>query len=96
MSEQLVKEMEEYMSHPRRNQTIELDCAPGGTRPGDLIAGVIEGTGLELKEPVGKFFGNWTWDYRDVPEDEWKRIREITKPRVQALYNSGCIRYGSW
>lgn len=30
-------------------KTIELDCPPGGIRPGDLIDGVIKDTGLELK-----------------------------------------------
>jgi hypothetical protein len=38
-------------------KTIILDCPPGHPRPGDLIAGVIEGTGLELKEAVSKLFG---------------------------------------
>lgn len=41
-------------------QTIEPDCAPGGIRPSDLIAGVIEGTGLAEKEPDSKMFGNFT------------------------------------
>jgi hypothetical protein len=27
-------------------QTIELDCAPGSLRPGDLIGGVIKDLGL--------------------------------------------------
>jgi len=29
-------------------QTIELDCPPLTPRPGTYIAGVIEGTGLEV------------------------------------------------
>lgn len=77
-------------------QTIELDCAPGGIRPGDLIEGVIEGTGLPKKETVGRFFGNWMWDYSEIPHEEWMRIRPILKERVVKLYNSGVIRYGSW
>lgn len=77
-------------------QTIELDCAPGGLRPGDLINGVIEGTGLESREPVGKLFGNWTWDYSDVPAETWKQVQPVLKQRITALYNAGDIRYGSW
>jgi hypothetical protein len=77
-------------------QTIELDCAPGSPRPGDLIAGVIEGTGLELKEPVSQLFGNWTWDYSDIPAETWATVRVTLKARVTALYNRGLIRYGSW
>ena len=79
-----------------RQQTIELDCPPGDPRPGDLIASVIEGTGLPLRERVGAFFGNWTWDYNDIPEAEWEKVKPILKERITALYHSGVIRYGSW
>ncbi len=77
-------------------QTIELDCPPGNPRPGDLIEGVIKGTGLDSREPVGKFFGNWVWDYSDVPANMWTAIQPTVKGRVTALFNSGLIRYGSW
>jgi hypothetical protein len=77
-------------------QTIELDCAPGMTRPGDLIAGVIEGTGLPEREACSKFFGNWTWDYSDIPADVWEATKQVRKERVTALYHQGMIRYGSW
>jgi hypothetical protein len=77
-------------------QSIELDCAPGMTRPGDLIAGVIEGTGLKEQEPAGTFFGNWTWVYPDVPESQWKVIQKVLKKRIEKLYHAGAIRYGSW
>ena len=77
-------------------ETIELDCPPGSPRPGDLIGGVIAGTGLPESEPVSTFFGNWTYAY-DIPRDKWEReIQPVIKPRIQALYNSGVIRYGSW
>lgn len=78
-------------------QTLELDCAPGYPRPGDLITGVLEGTGLAVPEkPVSMFFGNWTYAF-DVPAEEWKtRIQPIIKPRIEALYRAGKIRYGSW
>jgi len=77
-------------------QTIDLDCAPGATRPGDLIDGVLEGTGLvPLGEP-SKFFGNWCWAF-DCPTEEWKeRVQPIIIPRIKALYATGLIRYGSW
>jgi hypothetical protein len=78
--------------------TIELDCPPGGTRPGDLIGGVIAGTGLPDREPVSKVFGNWTWDYSDVSEisDLWPKIKDTLEQRITALHHSGKIRYGSW
>lgn len=81
--------------------TIELDCAPGGVRPNELIGRVIAGTVLEQHTqpdaPNSTFFGNWTWNYTEkVTEEEWKAVQEFTKPRVQRLYNEGFIRYGSW
>ena len=78
-------------------KTIELDCAPGWPRPGDLIDGVIEGTGLPQKKPCSMFFGNWVWDYQqDVTDEQWLEIQKITKPRIEQLYHNGQIRYGSW
>lgn len=77
-------------------QTIDLDCAPGWPRPGDLIEGVLEGTGLTAEEPVAKIFGNWTWVF-EMERGEWvERIQPIIKPRIEALYHAGQIRYGSW
>ena len=78
------------------NQTIELDCWPGFPRPGDLIAGVIEGTGLPTREDCGRCFGEWTWDYNDIPEETWKKAQPILKERISALYDKGQIRYGAW
>lgn len=80
----------------KMRQSIELDCPPGEPRPGDLIASVIEGTGLELREPISKVFGNWAWSYSDVPAELWATIKPILKERITALYNRGVIRYGSW
>lgn len=77
-------------------QTIDLDCPPGNPRPGDLIEYVIQDLGLELRKPVIMFFGNWTWDYSDVPPEKWKAIQATLKERIAKLYNDGIIRYGSW
>ena len=77
-------------------QTIELDCPPGSPRPEDLIGKVIEGTGLPERDTVSRFFGNWTWDYNDVPKEIWGRIQPILKERITKLYDAGVIRYGSW
>jgi hypothetical protein len=77
-------------------QTIELDCPPGFPRPDQLIAAVIEGTGLDKRDPVSTFFGNFTWDYSDIPADTWKDIRGTLKERIIRLHENGHIRYGSW
>lgn len=82
-------------------KTIELDCAPGGIRPGELITGVVKGTVLEQhtepNNPKGMFFGNWTWDYEGkVTDEEWLKAQEVTKVRIARLFHEGFIRYGSW
>ena len=78
------------------NKTIELDCPPGGVRPGDLIGKVIAGTGLKKKKHISCFFGNWTWDYSEVTDEDWMKIQPILMERITDLYNKGIIRYGSW
>ncbi len=84
------------MTEERFTQMIELDCPPGNPRPGDLIAGVIEGTGLPLRDHILVLFGNWMWDYSDISPDIWNNIQPIIKERITNLYYNGIIRYGSW
>lgn len=88
---------EEYGVRPLPvHQTVELDCAPGFPRPGHLIGGVIEGTGLPEKESESRIFGKWTWDYSEVDPELWKQARPVLKERIKALFEKGLIRYGSW
>ena len=77
-------------------KTIQLDCSPGLPRPGSFINYVIKGTGLEERETVSRTFGNWTWDYNDVPDETWKEIKATLKRRIEYLCEEGIIRYGSW
>ncbi len=81
--------------------SIKLDCAPGNPRPGDLIAGVLEGTRLAVSdfEPPNKSFHQWTY----VLKEGEARAKLFTahklttfKPRIEALYYEGVIQYGSW
>ena len=78
------------------DRTIELDCAPGYPRPSDLIDGVLVGTGLTSENIVSKCFGNWTWQYKDVSDEDWDKVVELVKPRIRKLYDNNKIRYGSW
>lgn len=79
-------------------KTIELDCAPMTPRPDTYIKAVIEGTPLagKLREPVSKLFGNWTWDFSHVSDEDFQKARPILKERIIRLHNNGFIRYGSW
>lgn len=80
----------------KMTQTIELDCAPGSIRPGDLIAGVLKDTGIAVRPDIGRSFGNWTWDYSDLDPVVWQNVRPVIKARITALHERGVIRYGSW
>jgi hypothetical protein len=77
-------------------QTIEIDCPPGSPRPGDLIEGVIKGTGLSLRDSSSSFMGCWMWDYNDINPDVWKEIQIILEERLTKLYDNGTCRYCSW
>jgi len=82
-------------------ESIELDCPPGSPRPGDLIGHVVSGTALEqivndMTEQPTPFFGLATW-YFDIPRETWvSEIQPVIKPRIEALFHNGSIRYGSW
>ena len=69
-------------------QKIQLDCQPGYPRPGDLINEVIKGTELMAKEPESTCFGNWTWDYSEISEEDWGKIQPTLKDRITKLYHS--------
>jgi hypothetical protein len=93
-AEEFKKALERQMNPAQ--QSIELDCPPGGIRPSDLIADVIKDTGLPTREPVAKVFGNWTWVYDDIPKEQFDAAKPLLKERITKLYNRGTIRYGSW
>ena len=77
--------------------TIDLDCAPGSPRPGDLLPGVLMGLNIkkDSEDTVSRLFGNWCWEFK-TSKDKYKRIKPIIEERITSLYNSGIIRYGSW
>jgi hypothetical protein len=79
-------------------KTIEIDCAPGNPRPDSYIKGVMENSGVEFdgREPIGKLFGQWTWDFSDISDDIWQKAQEVFAKRLTELYNFGAVRYASW
>ena len=79
-------------------QVIQLDCKPGLPRPGDLIAGVMRGSGVEYdgRHTVSRCMGEWTWEFNDIPPETWQRARPWFEKRIAKLYKQGIIRCGSW
>lgn len=82
--------------NPDLQQTIEIDCDPCSPRPDTYYKEVIKDTGLEERETVSRVFGNWTWDYNDVPKEVFDKAKPILKERLTKLYNEGKVRYCSW
>ena len=82
--------------HVKDAFSIEIDCAPGGLRPDDLLPGVLEGTGIELGETISRSFGNWTWEIPYSQADQYEAVRDTVKSRLEELYNSHRCRYASW
>ena len=78
------------------SQTIEIGCPPGYPRPGDLLPDVVEGTGLGVRESCSRLFGDWTFDYSDVPKEIWDKANPIIEKRLRDLYNKGIARYVGW
>lgn len=81
-------------------QSIEIDCAPMTPRPDTWIGGIVAGTGLPEDGLPGritnKFFGNWVWDFSDVPQDVWDAANSTIKERLTNLFEHGRARYVSW
>lgn len=82
----------------RVEQTIELDCEPCSPRPDSYIEGVMKDSGVDYdgRETVSRLFGCWTWDFSDIAPETWAKASPIIGERIEALYQSGAIRYGSW
>ena len=78
--------------------SIELDCAPGSPRPGDLLPDVIKGTALKLdaNAPDHAFFGCWTWYIPEEQNAAYEAAKATLELRIKRLYAAGAIRYGSW
>jgi|SRR5712664_666053 len=83
------------------NFSIEMDCPPGNPRPGDLIEGVLDGTGLHVSDfsTGNPFFGHQTWILKEgSPERDiaFTASKPIFKERIKKLHDAGYIRYGTW
>ena len=80
--------------------TISIDCAPGTPRPDTYINDVIAGTGLPQENLdqliISKCFGNWTWQFKDIPEEIWLKAQPLIATRIKGLYEIDQIRYGEW
>ena len=77
-------------------QLIVLDCRPGLPRPGDLLPAALEGTSLQVQPPVSKLFGEWTWDYSHVPQEQYRDNVVKLSSNIRRLHRDGEIRFGSW
>ena len=90
---------------------IEIDCAPGGTRPQtyfDNIAKLLSnndnkiisefGKKIEKKTPISAKFGSWDWviELNESENSLKSNIQDIFKTELTNLFNCGAIRFASW
>lgn len=78
------------------SQEICIDCAPGHTRPSDLLITVLRGTGIEPRSASLTSFGEHTFLFDDVSPEKWKEALPTVAQRCTTLYNRGTLRYASW
>ncbi len=78
-----------------KEKQIQIDCAPGITRPNTYLEGCLKGTGIDMREPINKFFGEWSWNFNDISDEKWKEVRPVIWKRIKECYNEGWIRFGS-
>ena len=86
----------EHSVQQKPPQFIVLDCRPGLPRPGDLLPAALKGTSLKVQPPVSKMFGEWTWDYSHIPEQEFRENIAKLSSNIRKLHRDGEIRFGSW
>lgn len=75
-------------------QEVHLECPPGEPRPGDLLPVLLKGTGLPVRDDVGRLYGHWIWDYNDIPRCIWDAAVPVIERRMIHLLNKGVIRAG--
>lgn len=75
---------------------IEIDCAPGFARPDVRLKQVLEGTGIEPKEPASCCFGEWDFKWTDdeISDEKWMEVKGEIFARLKDLYEHGQIRWG--
>jgi len=81
--------------------SITVDCRPGAARPSDLLAPILDGVGLSLREDFlvpACFFGQWTFEYRATPDrpTPGPEVRQRVGEALTELHRTGAIRYADW
>lgn len=83
---------------PDMSYTIEIDCAPGSSRPDSHLIMMCNILGLDYNQFVikSKSFGNWEWQVEKSYEDDYKLKQTQVESHLTKLYNTKQIRYASW
>lgn len=90
---------------------IEIDCAPGATRPQTYFDNIAKlliqnenktisefGKRIDTMKPISTKFGSWDWVITLSGEELTLReqIQSCFKNELTKLYNLGAIRFASW
>ena len=78
-------------------QYLILDAPPVRRRPDDLLRVLLNDTDISYREPTVRSFGEWTFEFDDVPPEAWRTALDATiVPGIRRLHASGNIRYAEW
>ena len=78
--------------------SVQIDCAPGITRPNDLFDAMCKKLELDqvwFGEPV-KSFGEFTWTVKKDHVTDYLTKKDEIKIYLIALHNGGGCRFASW
>lgn len=77
---------------------IELDCPPGMIRPDSILPSVLVDTGLTSDDfkIISKSFGCWEFECDKSKEQLYIANEAKIGKKIQDLFHSGRIRFGSW
>lgn len=75
---------------------IVIDCAPFTARPDTYMSKICIEADIPMVEAGLKFFGVWCFDYSNLNDEDWLKLRGVAKNRLSDYYAKGLIRYGNW
>ena len=77
---------------------LVIDCAPGSTRPNDILKELAEGLGLTEEDftVTSKSFGSWTFSIDGENANKCRENIIYIKDFLTSAYNCGRIRYAEW
>ena len=78
--------------------SVEIDCRPGTPRPNTHFSSMCVNCEVDPSwfNLPSKCFGNWEWTVKPEYVKSYQEKQDRVGTHLNALYESGSIRYASW